>query len=74
MGLSEEGEVVEVVGKGSGGAALASQLAIDTGVNRYFSDSTDEVLYGNVRMQPLAFQDDILRLALSTRSAQVGNI
>ena len=53
----------DVDGQSSGGAALASQLVINMGVDRYFSSSEDEVMYGEVLLQPLSFQDDIIRLA-----------
>ena len=56
------------------GAALASQLNVDLGIESYFEGSGDEPYYGEVRLQPLAFQDDISRLATSTMTAQVGNI
>ena len=36
--------------------------------------SRDEAEYGRVRVQPQAFQDDILRVALNTASARAGAI
>ena len=45
-------EAGELCGQGSTGAALASQLDIDLGVNSYFKSSRDEIKYGKVRVQP----------------------
>ena len=69
-GLSEEGEAGEVVGQGSGGASLVSQLKVDSGLNYYFSGSGDEECYGGVRLQPLSWQDDILGLGGEARLVQ----
>ena len=44
------------------------------GLDRYFLGSGDEMHYGNVRLQPLAFQDDIARMARNVNEAVVGNI
>ena len=73
-GLTEEADVGEVVGQGTVGGALASQVNIDRGVDRYFCGSKDEVSYGTVRLQPLVFQDDVARLAGDIKSAQAGNL
>ena len=51
-GPTESKEVDELVAQGSGGAALASQLDIGSGVKCYFNNSTDEAKYGSVRVQP----------------------
>jgi hypothetical protein len=69
-GETQSAEVGELCAQGSGGAALASQLDIDLGLMSHFSGSRDEAEYGRVRVQPQAFQDDILRVALTTVSAR----
>ena len=38
-----------------------------------FHDSEHEVWYGEVRMQPLLFQDDVMRVSEGQLEAQVGN-
>ena len=73
-GLTEEANVGEVIGQGTVGGALVSQVNIDRGVDRYFCGSKDEVSYGTVRLQPLIFQDDVARLAGDFKSAQAGNL
>ena len=47
-GGSARGLAGPVTGQGGGGAALASALNLDLGVDRYFRDSTDEDVYGNI--------------------------
>ena len=72
-GLTEEADVGEVVGQGTVGGALTSQLNIDRGIERYFCGSRDEATYGTVRLQPMVFQDDIARIANDIASAKAGN-
>ena len=74
VGLTKTAEVKEIVAHGSGGAALASRADIAQGLDSQFSSSPDEIIYGWVRLQPLAYQDDISRLAISVNSARAGSI
>ena len=60
-GLTARGLAGPVTGQGGGGAALASALNLDMGVDDYFHGSKDEECYGRVRLQPLIFVDDLLR-------------
>ena len=73
-GQTEYREAGELCGQGSAGAALASQLDIDLGVDSYFKSSRDEIKYGQVRVQPQQFQDDILHAVPDTASARISNI
>ena len=59
--------------QGSGGAALASGADIAQGLECQFSGSLDEISYGWVRLQPLAYQDDINRLTLNVNSTRAGS-
>ena len=74
VGVTEEADVGEVIGQGTVGGALASQVNIDKGVDRYFRGSCDETSYGTVRLQPIIFQDDVARIASGIRTAQAGNM
>ena len=56
-GITEKAEVEEIVAQGSGGAALASGLDVARGLDSQFSGSIDELHYGSVRLQPLAYQE-----------------
>ena len=73
-GQTEYREAGELCGQGSAGAALASQLDIDLGVNSYFKSSRDEIKYGSVRVQPQEFQDDILHAVPDVSSTRITNI
>ena len=66
-------EVGELVGQGSGAAALASQLDVDLGVQSYFKSSLDKIKYGVVRVQPQEYQDDIAHADPDITSARVSN-
>ena len=74
VGMSDRADVGEVIGQGSAGGALASQVNIDKGLESYFKGSVDEMNYGRVRLQPLSFQDDIARAVRGVKGAVVGNV
>ena len=42
-------------------------------MGEFFSESSREVIYGEVRLQPLMFQDDVVRLVGDVSSARAGN-
>ena len=44
------------------------------GLNGYFSGSKDEARYGDIRLQPLSFEDDVARMAKSVIATQKGNV
>ena len=70
VGESEKAEAEHLVPQGSFGASLASQLSLDMGINDYFCSSWDEECYGNVRLQPLTFQDDEISCASEVRQVR----
>ena len=47
-GMTDTAVVGDVIGQGTAGAALVSQLNLDLGMKSYFSGSADELYYGNV--------------------------
>ena len=49
--MTESVDVGDVIGQGTAGAALVSQLNLDFGLHRYFAGSADEVYYGGVRCE-----------------------
>ena len=64
----------ENVGQGTVGGAILSSLNLDVGVTDGFSESDHEIYYGGkIRLNPLLYQDDSLRMATSVSSAQYGN-
>ena len=72
-GLTKTAYVGEIVAQGSGGAALASGADVARGLESQFSGSQDEISYGWLRLQPLAYQDDISRLAYNIKSTRAGS-
>ena len=71
-GLSARGLAGPVTGQGGGGAALASALNLDMGVDEYFRGSKDKECYGRVKLQPLIFVDDLLRGAKDMNCLRAG--
>ena len=51
-----------------------SQANLDHGLEQYFGDSQEEMYYGSVRIQPLAYQDDVLKGSKDVPAAQIGSI
>ena len=72
-GVSETNVVGDCIGQGTARAALVSQVNLDLGLMDYFQDSKDEIYYGEVRLQPLAYQDDIMRSCEDVMGTQIGN-
>ena len=73
-GMTDTAFVGDVIGQGTAGAALVSQLNLDYGMKSYFSGSGDEVYYGSVRCEYFAYQDDIGKPCAGVNQAQVANI
>ena len=73
-GLSARGLAGPVTGQGGGGAALASALNLDRGLDKYFSGSIYEECYGRVRLQPLTYVDDIMRGSKDINCLRAGNV
>ena len=73
-GLSETAHVGDCIGQGTAGGALVSQANLDHGLTMYFEDSKEEILYGDIRIQPLAYQDDVLKGSKNVTDARVGNV
>ena len=74
VGDTEYGDAGELVGQGSGGAALVSALNLESAVNGMFEGSGDELSYGKIRFQPLLFQDDLAYMTSSRQTAEAGNV
>ena len=73
-GISDTAVVGDCIGQGTTGGALVSQANLDRGLMMYFGDSKDEMYFGDVRIQPLAYQDDVLKGCKDVMDARVGNI
>ena len=66
----------DCIGQGTAGAALVSQANLDQGLMEYFGDVDNDafISYGDVRLQPMAYQDDIMNSSKDVMGAQVGNM
>ena len=73
MGVTDTKECGEVLGQGSHGGAIISAANLDDGVGEMFENSEDEVCYGSVKINPLLYQDDVLRLTTTVTGAQNGH-
>ena len=73
-GLTEERVTGETLGQGTVGVALASALNIDEELDAHFEESQAEICYGATRLQPVSFQDDILRVCCGRDNAQDGYV
>ena len=49
----------DVIGQGTAGGALVSQVNLDQGLQQYFDNGMEDLEYGVVKVQPLAYQDNI---------------
>ena len=72
VGMTKSKKVGALVGQGSSGAAVVSQAMVDSGLKQYFSSSSDEMYYGEVRVESAAFQDDICKPCNNVVKAQAG--
>ena len=60
-GVSETAFVGDCIGQGTAGGALVSRVNLDHGLTMYFKESKEEMHYGSAKIQPLAYQDDVLK-------------
>ena len=58
-GYSEYGEVGDILGQGSGGAAKVSALNLSRKLDCVFGGSSELAKYGGVKQHPYSFQDDV---------------
>ena len=71
-GTSKEADTGEGIGQGTIGGAIVSAGTLDDGVSEIFETSRDEICYGKVKINPLLYQDDILRMTTTHFGAQAG--
>ena len=66
-GMTEEEHVGDCLGQGTAGAGLISAANLDQGLQKYFNETEPEnestgedvTKFGNMRLQPIAYQDDV---------------
>ena len=73
VGTTSPQEIPEGLSQGSLDGAVLSAGSLGVGDNSYFCDSKYEIFYGGIRIQPILWQDDCLRMSSSLLDAQAGN-
>ena len=74
VGMSDSTVLGENITQGSIGGALISTVNLDYTVNLHFKKSEHEISYGDTKLQPIIFQDDLFRMCASPEAAQAGNL
>jgi hypothetical protein len=77
-GMTDEEEVGDCLGQGTAGAGLISAANLDQGLQKYFNVDEDEeedisndvIKFGQVIIQPIAYQDDVGSLCSSIAMAR----
>ena len=72
VGITHEFETGENVTQGSVGGGLISSINLDIPVSTAFENSENEMFYGEIKLNPLIYQDDLSRVADSVTNAQAG--
>ena len=70
FGMSSEAEVGDCLGQGTGGAGLISAANLDLGLQKSFNKSKAVMNFGQVRLQPLCYQDDVGTICTSVEMAR----
>ena len=73
-GPTERGEAGPTLGQGGIGGSLVSQRYLDNIVNSYFETSMVEDSYGEVRLQPCLYQDDLVCSSESIKHLRHGDM
>ena len=73
VGMTDEEETGENISQGTVEGAILSASSIDSGVNKGFSKSSKEISYGEEKLLPFMYQDDVTRASDSICSLVAGN-
>ena len=73
VGLSQSAETGPIITQGGVESGILSSVSIDNGTNVTFANSDCEVIYHGLKLAPLDYQDDIMRMAETVSSAQYSN-
>ena len=73
VGETDVKESGDNVAQGTVEGAILSAGNVDKGVNEAFVFSNQETSYGEERLQPLLYQDDVFRACDSIKSLEYGN-
>ena len=73
VGMTDEAETGENVAQGTVEGCLLSSSNVDKGLNEAFKNSSKEISYANIKLQPLLFKDDVMRASDTLESLKFGN-
>ena len=73
VGETQAKDTGPIITQGSVEGPVLSSVSIDNGLNVTFAQSDVEVIYKTLTLSPQSFMDDIMRMAESILSAQIGN-
>ena len=73
VGMTDEAETGENVAQGTVEGCLLSSSNVDKGLNEAFKNSSKEINYTNIKLQPLLFKDDVMRASDTLESLKFGN-
>ena len=73
-GRTDTAMVGNVIGHGTAGAALVSQLNLDHELHSYFVGRSDDLYYGSIWFKYFAYQDDVGKPSAGVIEAQAANI
>ena len=70
-GMTDTMTINDCIGQGTAGVGLISRASIDRGLQDQFNHDDNVMMYGNVRIQPLAYQDDIASINNSVSMTRI---
>ena len=73
VGTSEEAHSGPIVAQGGVDAAILSANNVSVGVEETFREKETEIVYENVRLNPLSYMDDLMEMSETVNDAQEAN-
>ena len=71
VGESKEEDVDEGLGQGGLDSAILSSASVSNGLEDFFRSSQHEAWYGEIRLQPCSYQDDVMRISKNIEDTKV---
>ena len=73
VGTSEEASTGPIVAQGGVDAAILSANNVSVGVEETFKEKEKEIVYENIRLNPLSYMDDLMEMSETINDAQEAN-
>ena len=72
FGITDEAEVGDCLGQGTAGAGLVSAANLDMGLQKAFNSCPEVLRFGgDIRIQPLSYQDDVGSICSNVNMARI---